>query len=1651
MNKKLLSFLLSVIIVCSASVTHIWALNGNKSFGNPDGDEIVILCTNDVHCAIDQVTKTENDKTVITNLGYSAVAAYKKDMEKTYGTDNVTLVDAGDAIQGAAVGTLSDGKYLVDIMNTVGYDIAVPGNHEFDYGVDTFLQCVNEADYNYISSNFRFVEDNKNELIFDPYTIVEYGTEDNKIKVAYVGICTPETLTKSSPKNFMKGNEYIYSFDEDTTGQKLYTSVQTAVNDARDENKGDADYVVAIGHLGQNGITERWSAESVIKNTNGIDIMIDGHSHEKYCNNTIPNNADEAVPVMQNGYQLSSLGKITIDPNASITGENIICEQLEGTDVNGDDTFVSNKIQEIHEELDDMLSQKIGESKVTLYALDPADNYSWLVRSQETNLGDFCADAYRWALNADIGLNNGGGIRANIKAGDITYGDIIAVHPYNNQLSLVKAKGQNILDALEMAYRNYPEPSGSFLQVSGLTYEIDPSVPSSVTTNDNGAFTGVSGARRVKNVKVGGQTIEYDKTYTVASHDFLLKNGGDGMTMFQNCEFVEDEVMLDNQALIRYTKEVLNGNIGSQYEKMEGQGRIKIANSSSVQKALVPKTLKPNNVTPNPYLSPGDSVIHNDPYGSDVTDAVLPLGINSVMTKANDSENIASCPSSVLYDRYGNAITQLNGGLSIANLDKDGIPRSWKFVPPTILNADGKPAKEYTLQTSYSMVDNEDHIIAPTSHGHIYYLRTKDENGNLTAQEESLVLDLNIVKEAKKQLGDNIDPRLLSVIYDYKGNLWFASGGFLVIPENDSVKYPGGGFMGYLSHDYIKNALDGQTSEDISKYIHFQRFEPGEGAENGISSSENGVVILTNKRCYMFNADSDGGIKQEWEPYKYETSGWKHNAADYSGSGLAYGSGTTPTLTKDLILFTDNTTPVNLIALDADTGKEVVKTPIFEELTKKGVPVSVENSILVYSSDSNRACVVICNWYGAGNAKLGATGGDSSVQTWDNIYDAEWMQNGNSNIAPGITRVDIVKNSENSYSPETKWVRNDIHETAMVKLSTATGYLYGYWQVDKDGKTDNLWRYEILDFDTGETSYSYAVSDDPQYNNMAVGMIPSPKGNGLYCPSNTKGSEKYLTCLRDNFASFSNGETAEPSELGRELISDKEFQNASGTLLAPASYLMSANIKGINGGTKLTFKVNGLERPANEYKLYQKGSDGKFTLVDTEKWTLETDSAGNLTPSVLYPLTIELDGDKEEVSVILAAKSAKPDTPVKPSEPSSSGSSASGGGSPKKLSKVTENASDKLRDEVTANTSGITVKPSVTGSDENGEVSASVTSEMGKAIVQQALDSKSSHVVIAPEFDKDVTKTKVIISSAAVNEIGNKTSANLAVCTPVAEVTFANSDLCGLAENGGDIIVAAEKTNSIIELAITAGGEKITSVSDGITIKVPVKASTSFGTVAMLIKPDGTKEVIRKSIVSDRMLSVPLKGSAKISINDNSKIFEDVPKTSWAYDAISFASGHELFNGISEILFAPNDTMTRSMLAMVLHNLESNPKAKSKSSFTDINTDTWYTDAVYWAAENGYVNGYPDGSFRPNDPITREQITTILYRYAKGTGHNVSVGEDTNILSFNDTVNISDYAVPAIQWACGDGILNGKPGRIIDPKGNATRAEIAVIIMRFMQ
>ena len=531
---------------------------------NPESNEskgIVIIHTNDVHCGINADDKT---------FGYADIAAYESKLQSEgYKT---LLVDAGDYSQGDVIGTLSDGEYIIDIMNGLDYDFAAVGNHEFDYGIEQFFKLTEKAEFDVLSSNFISLETGKN--VLDGWKVVEV----DGVKLGFVGISTPETVVKSDPASFKNDKgEFIYSFCAGNDGKELYDNVQASVEAA--ENAG-ADIVIAVGHLGIDEQSKPWTSREVIANTTGIDLFIDGHSHSLIEDEKVKNKNGEEVVLTSSGTKLQSIGAVAIT-DGKITSSLI---EKSGYTVSEDENSAENKaykaasalISGIESKYEELVNSVVAKSDVNLTIMNPADEKERFIRKSETNLGDLCADAYRTLLGADIAFVNGGGIRANIESGDITYGDIIAVHPYGNMACLVEATGQEILDALELGAASNPGESGGFLQVSGLSYEIHNYIKSSVVLTENKEFIKVDGEYRVKNVMVGGKPLELDKTYTIASHNYMLKSGDDGYTMFKDNKILKDEVLIDNQVLINYIVDELGGTVGEKYANPLGEGRITV-------------------------------------------------------------------------------------------------------------------------------------------------------------------------------------------------------------------------------------------------------------------------------------------------------------------------------------------------------------------------------------------------------------------------------------------------------------------------------------------------------------------------------------------------------------------------------------------------------------------------------------------------------------------------------------------------------------------------------------------------------------------------------------------------------------------------------------------------------------------------------------------------------------------------------------------------------------------------------------------------------------------------------------------------------------------------------------------------------------------
>ena len=620
------------------------------------------------------------------------------------------------------------------------------------------------------------------------------------------------------------------------------------------------------------------------------------------------------------------------------------------------------------------------------------------------------------------------------------------------------------------------------------------------------------------------------------------------------------------------------------------------------------KTLTPKVIDENPYMAASDSNIHHDCYNTDSTDEVLPVDIYSEINVSYEKVNPNASPA-VFFDSYGHSVVPLLGGLAIRDINADEAQTLGYFSPKQHDNG------SYLIQSSYSFVDESNRIVCPTNDNRVLMLKATDEEGNVLPEFEK-VLDIDIKAAAEAALGKTLDQNLLSVVFDYEGNLWFATGGFRIYPDRKQQ-----GTFGYVSRAAIDKILNGEDV-DLSDAVFVYELEPGEGAENGIAASKEGAVILTNQKCYLLQADN--GVKKVWET-SYKSVGAKESKEgdETTGGGLAWGGGCSPSLTKDLVMFTDNQDPVNLIAVDMKTGEQVASMPVIDELPE-GTQVSVENSAIVYDDGEGTVSTIVCNWFGAGSAKLGEADNDSSIQSYENIYDVGWLRQGNKMIAPGIERVDTVK-TEDGYEMKSIWCRSDLSDTSMMKLSTATGYIYGYVQDMETG----MWQYIMLDFETGETAFTMDISDKPGYNNMAIGMYAGNSGNALYCPTG------YLELLRlqDRFVYLPEMpyRKVDLDQAMRNVLSQEKFA-ADGGQGDVEGWLNTITVENVHPNTTVAIRMKGISGETGSMKLYAYGTDGTLKEVPAEKWHIQTEDGetpDTLSEDVLYEvhMTVEDSGD----------------------------------------------------------------------------------------------------------------------------------------------------------------------------------------------------------------------------------------------------------------------------------------------------------------------------------------------------------------------------------------------------------------------------------------
>ncbi|MCQ2435363.1 MAG: bifunctional metallophosphatase/5'-nucleotidase [Clostridia bacterium] len=548
---------LSALLLCLAMLFCMTACGAQDNRSN----DVVVLFTNDVHCGID------------TNIGYAGLSAYKKSLSEKY--RYVVLADCGDFVQGSYEGVVSKGEYIVELKNAVGYDFSIFGNHEFDFGMDQLKRIVELSDSHFLNCNISYTgsgEDWMSEAT-KPYEIVTYGD----IKVAFIGISTPWSISSSTPKHFMENGELVYDFCEKDGARHFYDNAQKYIDEC---NEKGADFVVVLSHLGIDvDIEGPFTSIDLVANTTGIDVVLDAHSHVKAPCWIMQNKDGEDVMISSTGTELSAIGQLILTDDGTASVGYIDRYTVK-------DDAITAQIADIRKQLDNQMKAVIGHIDTDLSCYD-SDGIR-MVRSREVAIGDFVADAYRILTGADIGMCNGGGIRADLNVGDVTYGDVISVYPYDNTICVVEVTGAEIVDMMEYFYRNVQAEysrdgvafgeDGSFQQVSGLKFTVDTSVDSSVQVNETDAFIGVGGARRISDVMVlkdGAYTpIDLDATYTLASHDYMIKNGGSGMLYFlADHKLVIDEALPIYQVLIDYLSQ-LDGDL-SQYKTVDNRITIK--------------------------------------------------------------------------------------------------------------------------------------------------------------------------------------------------------------------------------------------------------------------------------------------------------------------------------------------------------------------------------------------------------------------------------------------------------------------------------------------------------------------------------------------------------------------------------------------------------------------------------------------------------------------------------------------------------------------------------------------------------------------------------------------------------------------------------------------------------------------------------------------------------------------------------------------------------------------------------------------------------------------------------------------------------------------------------------------------------------------
>ena len=565
-----LKFLISLLYLIQTTISLPLNQKPKKILRKTDelSDDIVLIHLNDVHCGITD------------SIGYDGFVLYRRELQKKY--KYVISVDVGDHIQGGAMGAISEGEAIIKIMNEINFDVAILGNHEFDYGIDQLTKLGKDISSKYICANFCFKKNKTH--VYEPYKVIEAGDK----KIGFIGMVTPLTFSKTYLSTLKdETGEPIYDFLVNNGKQELYDKIQEYVNELRNEQ--NVNYVILLTHLGMN--VEQYTTDDLLSELSGVDAIFDGHTHDVYSV-TSKDKDNKDIHITQTGTKLATIGQLIIKTDGSLIAETISSVPEPDDDITGAikvtrsnterwvDENMANFIQNVRSEYDEVLNTIIGHSDYDLIIKPEGsiDSHSIYCRTRECTVGNLISDAVVSAGKGDFAIVNGGGIRNNLQKGNITRGGIIEAIPWFNNIVIKELPGQVVIDALEFGVRNYPKANGGFPQVSKeLSYKFNPDINSTVVTDETGLYKNILGERRVSNVKVNGKNIDLKKNYTVVMFEYLA-NGGDGYSMLTDYEIAREALVTDTHAVSNFIEMDLKGIIPKSYS--ESQGRVIVTNEN---------------------------------------------------------------------------------------------------------------------------------------------------------------------------------------------------------------------------------------------------------------------------------------------------------------------------------------------------------------------------------------------------------------------------------------------------------------------------------------------------------------------------------------------------------------------------------------------------------------------------------------------------------------------------------------------------------------------------------------------------------------------------------------------------------------------------------------------------------------------------------------------------------------------------------------------------------------------------------------------------------------------------------------------------------------------------------------------------------------